>query len=53
MAWLARMVVMLFRIWPDRWHQRRDLREMDNEQLFDLGLTRREAMREGRKPFWR
>jgi uncharacterized protein YjiS (DUF1127 family) len=52
MSWLARMVVTIFRIWPDRWHQRRDLREMDNDQLHDLGISRREAMREGRKPFW-
>ncbi|MEJ2125299.1 MAG: DUF1127 domain-containing protein [Pseudolabrys sp.] len=47
------MLVTIFRVWPDRWRQRRDLREMDIEQLRDLGISRREAMREGQKPFWR
>lgn len=53
MSWLARMLLTIFRIWPDRRHQRRDLREMGDEQLRDLGIGRREAMREGQKSFWR
>ncbi|WLS04161.1 DUF1127 domain-containing protein [Shinella oryzae] len=52
MSWLASILVTIFRIWPDRWHQRRDLREMDIDQLRDLGISNREAMREGRKLFW-
>jgi uncharacterized protein YjiS (DUF1127 family) len=46
------MVGMIFRIWPDRWKQRRDLREMDEDRLHDLGISRSEAKREGEKPFW-
>ncbi|MDH4990640.1 DUF1127 domain-containing protein [Aquamicrobium lusatiense] len=52
MSWLAHMVVTIFRIWPDRWKQRRDLREMDDDRLHDLGIGRSEAKREGEKPFW-
>ncbi|MEN2989239.1 DUF1127 domain-containing protein [Tistrella sp. BH-R2-4] len=53
MSWLAHIVVTIFRTWPDRWRQRRDLRDMTDDQLRDLGISRRDAMREGRRPFWR
>jgi uncharacterized protein YjiS (DUF1127 family) len=53
MSWLAHMVRVIFCHWPDRHHQRRALREMDDDQLRDLGVSRSEAMKESRKPFWR
>lgn len=52
MSWLAQIVRTIFCIWPDRHRQRRALREMDNDQLHDLGITRTEAIQESRKPFW-
>lgn len=52
MSWLAHMVAMIFHIWPDRRKQRRDLREMDDDRLHDLGISRSEAKREGEKRFW-
>ncbi len=53
MARLAQIACLIFFIWPDRRRQRRALRNMDKEQLHDLGINRSEAMRESRKPFWR
>lgn len=53
MSWLAQIARMIFCIWPDRHRQRRALREMDDDRLDDLGISRSAAMREGRKPFWR
>jgi uncharacterized protein YjiS (DUF1127 family) len=37
----------------DRQLQRKALLELDDHLLADVGLTRHEAVREGRKPFWR
>lgn len=53
MSWLIHVGRMIFCIWPDRHRQRRALKEMDEDQLLDLGISRRDAMREGQKPFWR
>ncbi|MDE1168646.1 MAG: DUF1127 domain-containing protein [Pseudomonas sp.] len=42
--------------WQLMWHRlttRRALRELDADQLKDIGLTPRQAYREGVKPFWR
>ncbi|WP_286913601.1 MULTISPECIES: DUF1127 domain-containing protein [unclassified Pseudomonas] len=36
-----------------RWHTRRALLELDNEQLRDIGLSWEQAREEGRKPFWK
>lgn len=36
----------------DRARQRRALREMSDDQLRDIGLTRRQARDEGGRPFW-
>jgi uncharacterized protein YjiS (DUF1127 family) len=36
-----------------RRRQRRDLRELDDRQLYDVGITRAQAERESRKPFWK
>lgn len=35
-----------------RRRQRRDLRELTDDQLLDIGLTRAEARREAARPFW-
>ncbi len=43
-------------IWLDlrieRQRSRRDLMELTEEQLKDIGISRREASREGMRPFW-
>ena len=36
-----------------RWCQRRDLRELDDHLLRDIGITREQAQREDSKPIWR
>ncbi|WP_176511344.1 DUF1127 domain-containing protein [Pseudomonas faucium] len=36
-----------------RWHTRRALLELGDEQLRDIGLSREQAREEGRKPFWK
>ncbi|MEM9096950.1 MAG: DUF1127 domain-containing protein [Pseudomonadota bacterium] len=43
----------LFLLWAERSRARRALSEMDQRRLSDIGITRREALREARKPFWR
>lgn len=53
MTWFAQIARMIFCICPDRHRQRRTLREMDDDQLYDFGISRNAAMQEGRKPFWR
>ncbi|MBB6467706.1 DUF1127 domain-containing protein [Aminobacter carboxidus] len=37
----------------DRHLQRLDLSELTDEQLDDIGISRRDAERESAKPFWR
>jgi uncharacterized protein YjiS (DUF1127 family) len=49
MSWLAHIARVIFRTWPDRWH----LREMDNDQLHDLGISRCDAIQESKRPFWK
>ncbi|WP_412461092.1 DUF1127 domain-containing protein [Pseudomonas sp. SC11] len=36
-----------------RWQSRKALRELSDEQLRDIGLSRQQAWEEGCKPFWR
>jgi uncharacterized protein YjiS (DUF1127 family) len=43
----------LMLIWRARASQRRALAELDDRWLRDVGLTRGDAQREVRKPFWR
>lgn len=39
--------------WLLRWHRRRELGSLDDEQLNDVGIPRADAAREAGKPFWR
>ncbi|MEX0350533.1 MAG: DUF1127 domain-containing protein [Paracoccaceae bacterium] len=34
------------------WRQRRRLEKLDDAALKDIGVSRSEAMREARRPFW-
>ncbi|NBA94404.1 DUF1127 domain-containing protein [Pseudomonas sp. R5(2019)] len=36
-----------------RWRTRRELLELDRDQLRDIGLSPTQAREEGLKPFWR
>lgn len=39
--------------WETRYKTRQQLRDMSPEMLYDIGLTRAEALSEAEKPFWR
>lgn len=39
--------------WRERARQRRDLLELDDRLLKDIGISRADARREGGKPFWK
>ncbi len=36
-----------------RWQSRKQLRELSDQQLLDIGLSREQAWEEACKPFWR
>jgi uncharacterized protein YjiS (DUF1127 family) len=40
-------------IWLNRRQGRRDLSELDDRLLADVGISREDALWEARKPFWR
>lgn len=40
-------------LWLHRYSSRRDLAELDEHMLKDIGMTRLDADREAFKPFWR
>lgn len=42
----------LLREWVRRWRQRRRLEDLDDRMLRDVGVTRADAEREARRPFW-
>ena len=42
----------LFLTWLDRYAQRRQLPRLDPRMLKDIGISRTDALREARKPFW-
>ena len=44
---------MTLEIWYERARQRRRLRELDDRLLQDIGMSRADAWREGRKRFWK
>ena len=46
-------VLDLLFIWQDRARQRVKLAEMTDRDLMDMGISRIDAFRESRKPFWR
>ncbi len=37
----------------ERWRQRQQLLELDDHLLNDIGVTREEAIKEARRPFWK
>ena len=39
--------------WQRRHRMRRELLSLDDRLLRDMGLSRYDALREGRRPFWR
>nr|WP_261439852.1 DUF1127 domain-containing protein [Serratia liquefaciens] len=43
----------LWQLYLQRYRTRRSLLQLDDVQLADIGLSRAQAMQEGRKPFWR
>lgn len=52
---LARWVFSLvgrYDVAAERYRSRVALRELSDSQLKDIGLTRKEAFREGTRPFW-
>jgi uncharacterized protein YjiS (DUF1127 family) len=52
---VGRVLGFLARIelWAERRRQRRALLELSDHVLKDIGISRSEALQEGRKPFWR
>lgn len=45
-------LVRTLRAWRERASSRRDLSQMEDRLLKDIGVSRIEAMREAEKPFW-
>lgn len=48
---LARWIAVVKQMYRRR-RQRRPLLELEDHQLADIGLSRQQAEREGRKPLW-
>jgi len=46
-------MLVLARTWFGRARQRRQLNQLSDWQLDDLGISRSDARREATKPFWR
>lgn len=42
----------VFSTWYQRYVQRRELLDLDDHMLADIGITRAEAESEARRPFW-
>ena len=42
-----------YRLGGERYRQRRQLMEMDDRQIKDIGITPAEAEQEARKPIWK
>ncbi|MET0116314.1 MAG: DUF1127 domain-containing protein [Sedimenticola sp.] len=41
------------RLWLMRYRQRKELLQLEEHILKDIGISRCEALNEARKPFWR
>lgn len=52
LARLNRLIAKL-RYYQQRHYSRQQLLTLDARQLKDIGLSRADAVREGRKPFWK
>jgi uncharacterized protein YjiS (DUF1127 family) len=50
---LSSRFIETFREWQRRVRSRRDLRALDDRELWDIRVTRVDCEREARKPFWR
>ena len=50
---LSRTLAQQIHLWLERAHQRRELMNIGEEGLHDIGLGYSEAYREYNKPFWR
>lgn len=48
----APLLVRLIGLWLGRWHQRQDLRELDQRMLNDVGISRAQRNHELGRPFW-
>ena len=48
----APLLVRLIGLWLGRWHQRQDLRELDQRLLNDVGIFRAQRNHELGRPFW-
>lgn len=48
---VLRMTAILM-VWQERARQRRQLLELDDRMLRDIGVSRYDAEREASKPFW-
>jgi len=54
-AMLKRRVANLFTVvttWLERAHQRRQLLDLDDRLLKDIGISRTDALAAGARPFW-
>ncbi|GAB4349184.1 MAG: hypothetical protein Kow006_10560 [Gammaproteobacteria bacterium] len=54
--WMGRVVTtgwQQLELWQERANQRHRLLELDDRLLKDIGISRAEAEREARKPFWK
>jgi uncharacterized protein YjiS (DUF1127 family) len=51
-AWRPLWLVEQLRIWLRRARERRELAELSDAQLRDVGLSRNTVKREVEKPFW-
>jgi uncharacterized protein YjiS (DUF1127 family) len=48
-----RQLVVTPRLWHQRWHHRQQLKQISNETLIDVGLSRTQINNEAHKPFWK
>lgn len=51
--WTVLRILALLETWHERSQHRRQLREMPEHLLRDIGISAADVYRETRKPFWR